>query len=448
MSRAIIHPFRGVLRGNIQCPRDKSLSHRAVMIGALSQGETEITGFLVCQDCLATVECVRALGVDIQIFPEEERVIVQSEGLSALREPENVLNAENSGTTIRLLSGIATGIEGLTVLTGDQSLRKRPMHRIIEPLRQTGVEIGGRAQDNFPPLFVRGSARVKSIRYTLRVPSAQVKSALIFAALKGDTPSLIEEPVSSRDHTENMLRYVGAHIEKENATIVVEPCRELQARSFALPGDASSAAFLVALATLLPGSCVTIHDVGINPHRTGFFRCLERMGGRFKFSNQKEEFGEPRADLEVESSSLRGIEIGKDLIPSLIDEIPILAILATQAEGRTTISGAEELRVKESDRLTSIVQGLRSLGVEVEERADGFVLDGPVPFQGGRVKSFGDHRIAMSFVIAGFVAQRSVVIEDVDCIRISYPRFFQDLVTLGCDTFTLLNSQETREVEG
>ncbi|MCX7668416.1 MAG: 3-phosphoshikimate 1-carboxyvinyltransferase, partial [Atribacterota bacterium] len=328
---------------------------------------------------------------------------------------------------------------GLTVLTGDQSLRKRPMRRIIEPLRQTGVEIGGRARDNFPPLFIRGSGRVKPIRYVLRVPSAQVKSALIFAALKGDGPSLIEEPVGSRDHTENMLRYVGAHIRKEDSMLIVEPCQELWARPFSLPGDASSAAFLVALAMLLPGSRVTIHDVGINPYRTGFFRCLERMGGKLKFVNQREEFGEPRADLEVETSSLQGIEIGRDLIPSLIDEIPILAILATQAEGKTVISGAEELRVKESDRLKAIAQGLRSLEVEVEERADGLVLEGPVSFRGGTVKSFGDHRIAMSFAIAGLVAQNDVVIEDVDCIGISYPRFFQDLVTLGCDTFTLSN---------
>lgn len=439
MSRAIVHPFRGFLKGNIRCPRDKSLSHRAVMIGALSQGETRITGFSFCQDCLATIECIRALGVDVQICPEEEQVIVQSGGLFALREPENVLNAENSGTTIRLLSGIATGIEGLTVLTGDRSLRKRPMRRIIEPLRQTGVDIGGRAQDSFPPLFIKGSTQVKPIRHVLRVPSAQVKSALIFAALKGDGPSLIEEPVSSRDHTENMLRYVGACIRKENTTLLVEPCRELRARPFSLPGDASSAAFLVALATLLPGSHVVIHDVGVNPHRVGFLQCLERMGGKLKFSNQREEFGEPRADLEVEASSLRGIEIGKDLIPSLIDEIPILAILATQAEGKTTISGAEELRVKESDRLKAIAQGLRSLGVDVEEKADGLVLEGPVPLQGGVVESFGDHRIAMSFAIAGFVAQGDVVIEDVDCIGISYPHFFQDLMTLGCDTFTLSN---------
>lgn len=440
MSVAVIRPFHGSVRGILSCPRDKSLSHRAVMIGALSQGETEITGFSFCQDCLSTIACVKALGVEIEVFPEEERVIVRSEGLFALREPDDVLNAENSGTTMRLLAGILTGVPGLAVLTGDESLRRRPMYRVIEPLRQTGALLGGRAEDRFPPLFVRGLSRVQPIRYTLKVPSAQVKSALIFAALKGESTSFIEEPVASRDHTENMLRHVGATVRKEDTTIIVEPCRGLEARSFALPGDISSAAFLVSLATLLPGSHVLIKDVGINPQRIGFLRCLEMMGGKFQLVNQKKEFGEPRADLEVESSSLRGVEITAELIPSLIDEIPILAVLASQAKGKTVISGAEELRIKESDRLKAIAQGLQSLGVKVEEKRDGLVIEGPVPIQGGRVKSFADHRIAMSLMVAGLVAQDMVVVEDVECVAISYPDFFQDLATLGCDTFTLQDS--------
>ncbi|MGC8778047.1 MAG: 3-phosphoshikimate 1-carboxyvinyltransferase [Candidatus Caldatribacteriaceae bacterium] len=440
MSTAIIHPYQGVLKGVIPCPRDKSLSHRAVMIGALSQGTTIITGFSFCQDCLATVRCMQALGASIQTFPEKGEVIVESEGLFALREPDDVLNAENSGTTIRMLAGITAGIEGLTIITGDQSLRRRPMRRVIEPLRQTGATLGGRAGDSFPPLFIKGIPRTKSFQHTLKVPSAQVKSALIFAALKGDGPSFIEEPVASRDHTENMLRYVGASIRKDHTTIIVEPCLKLQAKAFSLPGDVSSAAFLVALATLLPGSSITIEDVGINPQRTGFLRCLATMGGKWQFFNQREEFGEPRGDLKVEAARLQGIEITRDSIPSLIDEIPILAVLASQAEGKTIISGAEELRVKESDRLRAIAQGLQSLGAQVEEKDDGLIIEGPTPLRGGRIQSFGDHRIAMSFAIAGFVAQKDVVIEDVDCISISYPHFFQDLATLGCDSFRLQNA--------
>ncbi len=432
MKQAVIQPFAGKLVGSILCPRDKSLSHRAVMLGTLSEGETVITGFSFCRDCLATVYCIQSWGVEVELIPQEEKVIVRSEGLFHLREPHDVLNAENSGTTIRLLAGMATGIPGLSVFTGDQSLRQRPMGRIIEPLRQTGVEIGGRAGDRFPPLFVRGQSRVKPIRHTLPVPSAQVKSALILAALKGEGPSVIDEPVASRDHTENMLRYLGASIKKQGTTIVVNPCTQLHAKAFRLPGDASSAAFLVALATLCPDSQITIKDVGVNPHRIGFLHCLRMMGGKWRLTNEHEEFGEARADLEVEFAPLRGIEIPPELIPSLIDEIPILSILASQAEGKTVISGAEELRVKESDRIAAIAQGLKALGGRVEEKRDGLIIYGKTTFTGGVVESFGDHRIAMSFIIAGLTGSKTVVVKDVDCIEISYPRFFTDLATLGC----------------
>lgn len=439
MKRAVIRPFRGALKGNIVCARDKSFSHRAVMIGALSEGETRITGFSFCQDCLSTIRCVKALGVEIHTIPEEETVIVKSGGLFTLQEPENVLDAGNSGTTMRLLSGIATGVAGLTIITGDGSLRRRPMRRVIEPLWQTGATLGGRAGNRFPPLFIRGLPTVRPLQYTLEVPSAQVKSALIFAALKGEDFSVIEEPILSRDHTENMLRYVGASIRREGNALIVAPCLTLSAKPFSLPGDVSSAAFLVALATLLPESHVLIKDVGINPQRTGFLRCLEMMGGRFELLNPREEFGEPRADLEVTSSSLQGIEITRDWIPSLIDEIPILAIMACQAKGITTISGAEELRIKESDRLHALALGLHILGARVEEKEDGLIIEGPVNFQGGTVNSFGDHRIAMSFAIAGLLSREGIVIENVDCVDISYPNFFQDLVLLGCDSFSLQN---------
>lgn len=436
MKRAFVAPFRGQLRGSIACPRDKSLSHRAAFIGALSEGETTVTGFSFCRDCLATLSCVRALGVEVYTFPEEEKVILRSGGFTSLREPEDVLNAENSGTTIRLAAGIAAGIEGLTILTGDASLRRRPMRRIIEPLRKAGVDIGGRGGDRFPPLFVRGKKRITPFSYFLEVPSAQVKSALLFAALWGDGPSTIFEPLPSRDHTENMLRHVGVPVRKENGAITIEPPQTIRASSFDLPGDISSAAFLMVLALCLPEASLLIQDVGLNPTRTGFLQCLERMGGRYSILSKRETFGELRGDILVTSSELQATSVTPEEIPLLIDEIPILAVLAAKAKGTTIISGAQELRVKESDRIRAIASGLLALGVRVEEKEDGLIIHGPNAFQRGVVQSFGDHRIAMSFTIAGLLSSEGIVIEDVDCVDVSYPTFFADLARLGITTIT------------
>lgn len=431
MKEVLIRPFYQGVRGEIRAPRDKSLSHRGAMVGALSRGATVIDGFSFCADCLSTLSGLESWGVEIIREEEKERITVKSEGLGKLREPEDVINAGNSGTTMRLLAGIATGIEGITIFTGDESLRQRPMKRVIEPLRLTGAEVGGRKRDSFPPFFVRGRDRVKAFSYRLPVPSAQVKSALIFAALRGERTSSIEEPLPSRDHTENLLRYLGVNIEKKGRVIEIEPPSFISASYLSLPGDLSSASFLIALATLLPQSHLLIRDVGINPTRAGFLACLREMGGNFEIIGEREEFGERRGDIEVQFSHLRGIEIGRNLIPLVIDEIPIISVLAAKAEGTTVISGAEELRVKETDRLKAIAQGLRGLGVEIEEREDGLLIQGPAVFQGGKVNSYGDHRIAMSLVIAGIVGKRDLVVEDIDCIKISYPDFFSDLEKIG-----------------
>ncbi|MDI3543173.1 MAG: 3-phosphoshikimate 1-carboxyvinyltransferase [Candidatus Atribacteria bacterium] len=431
MKEVVIHPFSKKVEGEIRAPRDKSLSHRGAMVGALSQGVTVVDGFSFCADCLSTISGLELWGVEITKEEEKERIIVKSAGIGNLKEPEDVINAGNSGTTMRLLAGMATGIDGFTVFTGDNSLRKRPMKRVIEPLCLTGAEVGGRKENSFPPFFVRGKNRVKAFSYRLPIPSAQVKSALIFAALRGEGISFIEEPLPSRDHTENLLRYLGVKIEKKNNIIEIEPPSFIPASYLSLPGDLSSASFLIALATLLPQSRILVKDVGLNPTRAGFLTCLREMGGNFKIIEKREEYGELRGDIEVEHSSLRGIKIGKELIPVLIDEIPIIAILAAKAEGITIISGAEELRVKETDRLTAITQELKKIGVNIEERRDGFVVQGPCVFQGGKVNSYGDHRIAMSLVIAGITGNKDLIVEDIDCVKISYPNFFSDLEKIG-----------------
>lgn len=437
MKRAFVSPFRNSFQGTLFCPRDKSLSHRAAFIGALSEGETTITGFSFCRDCLATLSCIRALGVEVCAFPEEGRVIIRSGGFTSFREPEDVLNAENSGTTIRLMTGIAAGVEGLTILTGDESLRRRPMRRVIEPLKRVGVDIGGRGGDRFPPLFIRGKRKLAPFHHTLQVPSAQVKSALLFAALWGEGTSTIDEPLPSRNHTENMLQYVGVLLRREGGMVVVDPPGKLRACPFDLPGDISSAAFLMGLALCVPGASLLVQDVGLNPTRTGFLTCLERMGGQYRILSKRETFGEPRGDVLVTYSELSATSIGPEEIPFLIDEIPILAILAARARGTTTISGAQELRVKESDRLYAIASGLRTLGARVEEREDGLVIHGPCTFQGGVVQSFQDHRVAMSFVIAGLLSEEGVTVEGVDCVDVSYPSFFRDLEGLGIQGIVL-----------
>lgn len=426
-----VEPTLQGVGGDIKCPRDKSFSHRAAMIGALSEGDTVIEGFSFCQDTWSTLSCLQLIGVEIETFPELEKVRVRSQGWAGLHEPFDILNVGNSGTTLRMLAGIAAGIEGLSIFTGDHSIRRRPMGRIIDPLRKTGIEIRGRDHDRLPPIYLFGKNRLHPIHHSLDIPSAQVKSCLLFAALRADGESSLEEPIVSRNHTENMLRSVGVRIEKKKNTIHVHPNSSLRAHSFHLPGDASSAAFLIAAALLIPGSRLVIRDMGLNPTRTGFLECVQRIGGNVERFGESEEFYEPRGNLTVEYSSLNNFHVTEDQIPSLIDEIPILAVLACRARGTSVISGAGELRVKESDRLHAISEGLSRLGANIIETEDGLIISGPVRLQGGKVKSYGDHRIAMSMVIAGLIADGPVEVEDIDCIPVSYPGFFDDLQNIG-----------------
>ncbi|NLJ50202.1 MAG: 3-phosphoshikimate 1-carboxyvinyltransferase [Candidatus Atribacteria bacterium] len=439
MDKVRILPASSKLAGDILCPPDKSFSHRAAMIGALSSGETLIHNFSFCQDTWSTLYCLKLFGVTIQTYPDQGVVQVTSFGKNGLSEPPDILDVGNSGTTLRLIAGITAGIQGLSILTGDQSIRQRPMKRIIDPLRKTGVVIGGRNGDRYAPLYVIGKNPLRAFHHTLEIPSAQVKSCLLFAALWGDGPSFIKEPILSRNHTENMLQAVGGDIRKQNEVIQVYPEKELVARPFHLPGDISSAAFLIAAALLIPKSHLVIRNIGLNPTRIGMVRCLQRMGAQINLFEVREEWGEQQGHLAIEHSLLNSFEINQDQIPSLIDEIPILSVLATQANGYSIIKGAGELRVKESDRLHAISENLNQLGAQVNETDDGLVISGPIRLKGGKVKSYHDHRIAMSMVIAGLIADAPVEIEDIECISISYPNFFQDLQKIGYKDFKIIS---------
>lgn len=448
MGKIRIIPVSVKLSGDIFCPPDKSFSHRAAMIGALSSGETIIQNFSFCQDTWSTLHCLELLGVKVQALPNQGMVRISSSGKESLSEPSDVLDVGNSGTTLRLITGIIAGIQGLSILTGDQSIRRRPMKRIIDPLRKTGAVIGGRDRDQYAPLYIIGKKPLQAFHHTLEIPSAQVKSCLLFAALWGDNPSFIKEPILSRNHTENMLQAVGGDIRKQNEVIQVYPGKEFVARPFHLPGDISSAAFLIAAALLVWGSHLIIRNLGLNPTRIGMIECLKRMGAKIEPFDVSEEWGEPRGHVIIEHSELNGFEINPEEIPLLIDEIPILSVLATQASGCSIIKGASELRVKESDRLQAISENLNSLGAQVKETEDGLIISGPVTLKGGRVKSFGDHRIAMSMVIAGLIAESPIEIEDIDCISVSYPNFFQDLHHIGYRDFEFFPDNDIKNSSG
>lgn len=437
MDKVRILPASSKLIGDILCPPDKSFSHRAAMIGALSSGETLIHNFSFCQDTWSTLHCLELFGVTIQAYPNQGVVKVTSSGKDGLSEPSDILDVGNSGTTLRLIAGISAGIQGLSVLTGDQSILQRPMKRIIDPLRKTGVVIGGRDGDRYAPLYIIGKNPLRAFHHTLEIPSAQVKSCLLFAALWGDAPSFIKEPIPSRNHTENMLQAVGGDIRKQNEIIQVYPGKDLIARPFHLPGDASSAAFLIAAALLISKSHLIIRNIGLNPTRIGMVHCLQRMGAKINLFDVSEEWGEQQGHMVIEHSILNSFEINQDQIPALIDEIPILSVLATQAHGRSIIRGAGELRVKESDRLHAISENLNRLGAEVRETDDGLVISGPIRLKGGKVKSYHDHRVAMSMVIAGLIADAPVEIDDIECISISYPNFFNDLQKIGYRDFEI-----------
>ncbi len=412
------------LSGRIEVPGDKSISHRALLLGAIAEGTTRVQNFLPAADCLATLACVRAMGVEVERLSETE-LIVYGRSLHGLMETKDVLDCAGSGTTMRLLAGILTGQPFYSVLTGNQQLRRRPMGRIAEPLRQMGATVFGRDNGRLPPLTILGG-NLHGIEYRLPVASAQVKSAILLAGLYADGPTVIHEPGPARDHTERMLAAMGANIQYPISNITGITLRgdtELSSLDIVVPGDISSAAYFIAAACLVPGSEVAVVGVGVNPTRTGFLDALREMGADILMENQHEVSGEPVADIVVQAGDLRGIEVKGEQVPRMIDEFPILAVVASQAQGTTVVSDAAELRVKETDRIANITVELRKLGARIEERPDGFVVEGPTRLVGAQVNSHGDHRLAMSLAIAGLVAEGETTIEGAECIADSFPGF-------------------------
>lgn len=421
----VIHPISG-LRGAVAVPGDKSISHRAVMIGALAEGETVIHNFLPGEDCLSTIKCFRKLGVAIE-GPEKGLVRVNGCGLEGLQEPEDILDAGNSGTTMRLALGVLAGQKFFSIITGDDSLRCRPMARVTEPLRLMGAHIEGRRGGALAPLAVRGG-ELKPICFNSPLASAQVKSAVLLAGLfaRGDT--VVNEPHRSRDHTERMLRYFGAELEVDDKNVRVKGFPRLTGQSIKVPGDISSAAFLLVAACAAPGSDLTITGVGLNPARSGIIDALLEMGADIKLLNLREEGGEPVGDIRVRyAGKLSGVSLGGEIIPRLIDEAPILAVAAALAEGKTEIRDAAELKVKESNRIASTARLLTGFGVTVEELADGLLIKGSRALAGCVCESGGDHRIAMAAAVAGMLSSGQTVVRGAACIDVSFPGFINVL---------------------
>ena len=411
------------INAEITVPGDKSISHRALMIGAIANGKTQIRNFLDSDDTSATMEILRAMGIEIE--RKENEVIVEGKGLYGLSEPEGVLDARNSGTTMRLLLGLLAAQSFYAVITGDESLRKRPMKRVIEPLSKMGSQFFGRQGGSLAPITVIGNQNLRPVTYRTPVASAQVKSAILLAGLYADGDTTVIEPAKSRDHTERMLRCFGAQVYEEGTSVTIHGiANKLEAKEIFVPGDISSAAFFIVAGLITKGSKLVIKDVGLNPTRTGILTALREMGGDISVVNERIINYEPVGDLIVRSSELKGIEIKSDTIPLLIDEIPILAIAASQASGKTSIRDAQELRYKETDRIRAIATELRRLGVEIEERQDGFDVVGRQEIKGNcTCESYKDHRIAMSLAIAGLIAQEPIEINDFECVNISFPNF-------------------------
>lgn len=416
-------PLKGALRARLRVPGDKSISHRAALFGALAEGETVIHGFLVAEDTLATLRCLEACGAGIEGMGGSE-VVVHGLGLGGWHQPQRILDAGNSGTTLRLLLGALAGQPFSATLDGDASLRRRPMDRVAHPLRAMGADVTGQGERCLPPVTVRGGS-LHPIEYRLPMASAQVKTAILLAGLYAEGETIVIEPAPCRDHTERMLPQFGADLRVEGRRIAVRGPARLQGVELTVPGDLSSAAFFLTAAAFLPGSEVTVEDVGVNPTRAGFLEVLQSMGAEVCLSRRREVCGEPVADVTVRHRPLRATRIAGDLIPRLIDEIPVLAIAACFAEGVTEIRDAGELRVKESDRIRVMACNLKALGASVEELDDGLRIEGPVRLKGGQVDAQGDHRIAMAFAVAGWAAEGEILIRGAEAIRTSFPEFFE-----------------------
>lgn len=415
------------LIGTITVPGDKSISHRAVMLGALASGKTEIHNFLMAEDCLATVKCLQALGVDIKYH--RQVITVAGRGLHGLVEPAAVLDCGNSGTTARLLLGILAGQRFAAIVTGDSSLCKRPMARVVTPLTQMGAQFIGRRQNSLLPLAVRGGS-LQAIDYRSPVASAQVKSAILLAGLFCSGRTVVTEPTRSRDHTERMLRLFGAQVEVKGQQVAVTGYPKLTGQKIIIPGDISAAAFFMVAAAVLPGSDVTISGVGLNPTRAGVLEVLRQMGADLQVDNLKQREYELMGDIHIKGGGLKGTVIGGDMIPRLIDEIPILAVAAALAQGETVFCDASELRVKETDRIRALVTELTKFGVKIEERPDGMVINGGFPLVGTICDSYGDHRMAMALAVAALTARGQTTVQRAQCINVSFPAFMDVLNSL------------------
>jgi 3-phosphoshikimate 1-carboxyvinyltransferase len=415
------------LIGKITIPGDKSISHRSVMFGSIAHGETKVTNFLPGEDCLSTISCFRKLGVTIEESDGELRII--GKGFDGLTEPNEILDVGNSGTTIRLLMGILAGRPFFSSLVGDESIGKRPMTRVTNPLMEMGARLDGRKNGSFTPVSIRGGG-LKPITYELPVASAQVKSAIILAGLQADGQSTIIEPEETRDHTERMIIKFGGQIDKDNKKIKVNGGQKLTAATIQVPGDISSAAFFLVAGAVLPESEIVLKNVGLNPTRTGIIEVMKKMGADLEIVQNEESSFEPFGDLIIKTSNLIGTVIEGDLIPKLIDEIPIIALLATQAEGKTIIKDAEELKVKETNRIDTVVQELKKLGARIEATEDGMIIYGKSKLHGGTVSSHGDHRIGMMLAIAALLCKDEAELENPEAISVSYPNFFSHLNSL------------------
>ena len=410
--------------GQIKVPGDKSISHRAVMLGSLANGVTEISGFLKGADCLSTIDCFRKMGIDIDI--NGENVTVHGNGLRGLKKPDEMLYTGNSGTTTRLLCGILAGQNFDTSITGDASIQKRPMGRVVQPLSMMGAKI----ENEYCPLYITGT-KLHGIDYKMPVASAQVKTAIILAGLYAYGETVIHEIEKSRDHTELMLSAMGADLTVDNLDITVKPTNDLTAVNVDVPGDISSAAFFLVLGAIMPNSQITVTNVGINPTRTGIIDVLKDMGADITLENVHTSAGETVADITVRSSSLKGTTVGGDIIPRLIDELPIIAVAAVFADGQTVIKDAQELKVKETNRIRAVLDEFNKCGIDITETDDGMIINGGKSIHGADFKTYDDHRMAMSLTVLAQLADGESTLDDSDCACVSYPTFFDDFYKLG-----------------
>jgi len=420
----------GTLRGHVRVPGDKSISHRALLFGAIAEGQTTIEGLLPAEDPISTAACLRAMGAEISPVAEGEIITVHGVGLDGLQEPSEVLDCGNSGTTMRLMLGLLAGRDGRHfVLSGDDSLKRRPMQRVGQPLSMMGADVRGRGQGNFAPLAVQG-CKLRGAVVGTPVASAQVKSALLLAALTADGTSTVIEPAHSRDHSERMLKAFGADLDvggEMGRHITVRPGAQLQGQHVVVPGDISSAAFWLIAGALVPGADLTVENVGLNPTRTGVLEVLEQMGARIEVLNQRDVAGEPVGDLRVTHGSLKPFRFGEEIMPRLVDEVPILSVAACFCDGESQITGAAELRVKETDRLAVMARQLKAMGADIDEHPDGLTIRGGRPLKAAKLDSETDHRVAMSLAVAALMAKGDSTLARSEAAAVSYPTFWSDL---------------------